>query len=1109
MTPDQFINKWQGVTLKERSAAQEHFLDLCRLLDEPTPAEADPNGTCYCFEKGAKKAGGGDPLRPRSGQGWADVWKRACFGMEYKGPGKDLQGAFKQLQIYTPALEYPPLLIVSDIQRIVIHTAFTGTVPDVHVLTLEDLRDAAKRRLLKWAFSDPERLRPAVRTADLTEDAAKRFGDLALTLRGRGHEPQAVARFCIRLLFCLFAEDIDLLPGHLFQKLLDSGHKRPDLLPRMLADLFGAMAGGGLVGVEPIDRFNGGLFDTPEALPLTADDIQALRSLAELNWSAIEPSIFGTLFERGLDPDKRAQLGAHYTDPGSILRIVRPVVLEPLQAEWSGHKAEIETLMAKAAAGRSPGARTKALQQAQAVQQGFLARLAHYRVLDPACGSGNFLYLALGGLKDLEHQVNLEAEALGLPRAFPMVGPENVLGIELNPYAAELARVTVWIGEIQWMLRHGFNVARDPILKPLDNIEQRDAVLNEDGSEPQWPPADAIVGNPPFLGDKKMLAALGDDYVTRLRRLYKGRVPGGADLVTYWFEKARGQIAAGQAGYAGLVATNSIRGGANRTVLERIQQTVTKPDLGASYDDHHLRHAATDGQTQSSGPPAGTGGGRGLGDQRGASGTGQEHLSGSHSGKDVRPATHRSDRAEMDDGGAAGGGDVAHFEGLFLGAPLHIFHAWSDEPWINDGAAVRVSLVAFAATAPGTCVRLDGQEVARIQSDLTPAHDASASGDLTAARALPENAGTAFNGNQKTGAFDVPGQLGRSWTSLPNPHGRPNSDVLKPWMNGLDLTRRPSDRWLIDFGPNLTVEAAALYEAPFAHVLAHVWPDRAKSRNVSLRTNWWRHERHRDDMLGRIEPLPRFMATARVAKHRVFGWIPRTVVPDCQLIVIARSDDTTFGILHSRFHELWALRMGTSLEDRPRYTPTTTFETFPFPGGLTPADTLGACDSRDGGGSPRGRSLRPWDTGHPWPKAAPGAAAEASRPQRGQDGRAPVLPPVAPERRAAALAIAEAAHRLNTLRENWLNPPEWVERVPDVVPGYPERIIPKPEHAAEIKKRTLTNLYNQRPAWLDHAHRALDTAVAAAYGWDDYTPAMADEEILRRLLALNLTRAAR
>jgi hypothetical protein len=237
MTPDEFIRKWQGVTLKERSAAQEHFLDLCRLLDEPTPAEADPTGAWFCFEKGAAKAGGGD--------GWADVWKRACFGWEYKGKGKDLKDAFKQLQLYTPALEYPPLLIVSDLDRIVIHTAFTGTVPAVHVLALEDLRDASKRRLLKWAFSDPERLRPSQTTAALTEAAAVSFGGLAQALRARGHDPWAVGHFCIRVLFCLFAEDIELLPRQMFSRLLDAGLKQPARLPDMLGNLFGAMATGG------------------------------------------------------------------------------------------------------------------------------------------------------------------------------------------------------------------------------------------------------------------------------------------------------------------------------------------------------------------------------------------------------------------------------------------------------------------------------------------------------------------------------------------------------------------------------------------------------------------------------------------------------------------------------------------------------------------------------------------------------------------------------------------------------------------------------------------------------------------------------------------------
>ena len=357
MTPDRFVAKWTGVTLKERSAAQEHFRDLCRLLDEPTPAEADPTGAWYCFEKGAKKAGGGD--------GWADVWKRACYGWEYKGPGKDLQKAFRQLQLYTPALEYPPLLIVSDIARIVIHTAFTGTVPEIHQINLEDLLDPAQRRRLKWAFSDPERLRPGRTTAHLTEAAAGRFGDLAQVLRERGHAPSQVAHFSQQILFCLFAEDIDLLPNKLFSKLLEAGQKRPENLPQMLESLFGAMATGGTAGFEAIDWFNGGLFASPAALPLAPEDIQRLRALADLDWSAIDPTIFGTLFERGLDPAKRAQLGAHYTDPGSIMRLVDPVVLDPLRDEWATIHAQLAARMTKAGKAKDKAAHTKAVKAAQ------------------------------------------------------------------------------------------------------------------------------------------------------------------------------------------------------------------------------------------------------------------------------------------------------------------------------------------------------------------------------------------------------------------------------------------------------------------------------------------------------------------------------------------------------------------------------------------------------------------------------------------------------------------------------------------------------------------------------------------------------------------------
>lgn len=964
MPPEHFIAKWKDATLKERSAAQEHFIDLCRLLDEPTPAEADPDGVRYCFEKGARKAGGGD--------GWADVWKRGCFGWEYKGKGKDLRQAFRQLQLYTPALEYPPLLIVCDIERILIHTAFTGTVPEIHQINLDDLRDPAQRRLLKWAFSEPERLRPGRTRAHLTEDAAARFGALAQILCGRGHDPARVAHFSQQILFSLFAEDIGLLPGKLFTKLLDAGRERPADLPAMLRELFGTMATGGRIGFEPIDWFNGGLFDSPDTLPLEPEDIQRLRALADLDWSAIDPTIFGTLFERGLDPGKRAQLGAHYTDPASIMRLVNPVVLDPLRDEWAEARGRIAGQMEKAGAAKDKGARTRAVKSAEGALQTFLDRLARFRVLDPACGSGNFLLLSLLGLKDLEHQVMLEAEALGLPRGFPQVGPENLLGIEINHYAAELARVTVWIGEIQWMLDHGFSLSKNPILKPLDTITRRDSILDPDGTEPDWPEADAIVGNPPFVGNKKMVGALGEDYAGRLRKLYQDRVPGDADLVTYWFEKARAQIAAGKVRLAGLVSTNSIRGGPNRKVVARITET------GALFD------------------------------------------------------------------------------------------AWSDEPWINEGAAVRVSLLAFALKDNGRPLRLNGVPVAGIHSDLTAAETLETGVDLTQAKRLPENAGVSFMATTKGGAFDIPGDLARSMLPAPNPHGKPNADVVKPWANGLDVTRRARDMWIIDFGADMEEPDAALYEQPFAHLVANVKAVRQGNRREAYARDWWRFVEPRPAMRASLGGLERYIATPTVAKHRLFVWLHRSTCADHQLIVTAKSDDATFGILHSRFHERWSLRMGTSLEDRPRYTPTSTFETFPFPEGLTPADTQGATET-----------------------LASGA----------------ILPPVAEEPRAVAVQIAEAAHRLDSLRERWLNPPEWVECVPEVVPGYPDRLIPKPGHEQDLKKRTLTNLYNARPAWLEQAHQALDTAVAAAYGWDDYTPEMPEAEILRRLLALNLARS--
>ena len=947
-TPRAFIAKWRASELTERAAAQSHFNDLCRLLGEPTPTDADPTGEWYCFERGARKDTGGD--------GWADVWKRGCFAWEYKGKHKDLDRAFNQLRQYALALENPPLLIVSDMVRFRIRTNWTNCVSVTHDFTLDDLADGAVRDKLKWAMSEPDRLRPGETRQTVTERAAATFADLAQGLRDRGHDPETVAHFVNRMVFCMFAEDVGLLPDDIFTRMLDRSRGDPARFEAYAKHLFGAMATGGEVGFERVAWFNGGLFDDDSALPLDHDGIETALKAATLDWSEIDPSILGTLFERGLDPDKRSQLGAHYTDRDKIMRIVDPVIVRPLLAEWEVEKVGIAAKLERADGAGSSAARTRLRRQADRALRAFLERLRNFTVLDPACGSGNFLYLALHALKDMEHRVQLEAEALGLERGFPAVGPANVKGIELNAYAAELARVSVWIGEIQWMRHNGFSNSTDPILDPLDTIECRDAILAPDGREPGWPEADVVIGNPPFLGSKLQREVLGDGYVEALRTLYRKSVPAFADLVCYWFHKAGALVVNGDLARAGLVATNSIRGGKSRTVLVRI-----------------FSEAA-------------------------------------------------------------------------------IYDAWSDEPWVVDGAAVRVSLVCFSGTGdayrPKT--RIDGQPADEIHSDLTARHG-GAGIDLTGAKRIPANIGVAFEGNSKGGAFDVPGDLAREWLRLPaNPNGRPNSDILKPWVMGMDLARRPSGKWVVDFGYSMDEAEAALYESPFAHITAHVKPARQKNRERVRREFWFRHGRPRPKMWKALDGLSHFILTPRDAKHRLFVWCDARVCPGSGTIAIARDDDTTFGILYSRFHEAWSLRLGTALGkgNDPRYTPTTTFSTFPFPVGLSPDIP---------------------------------AADYAAHPH--------------------AIAIAEAARRLVKLRDRWLNPPEWVEWIDEPVQGYPKRPVLRCKDAEkQLKARTLTKLYNARPQWLEDAHASLDAAVAAAYGWD---AEISEDDALARLLEMN------
>ncbi len=992
MTVEDFVRKWGRSSLGESQGSHEHFIDLCHLLGEMPPAEADPSATDYCFEKAVAKT----DRRP----GRADVWKRGCFAWEYKGPGRNLDAAYALLQRYAPALANPPLLIVSDMARIRVYTNWTNAVTVTHEIGLRDLLDSSRLDILKWAFSDPERLRPGQTRAMLTEEVAARFATLAARMVARGHDRWTVAHFLMRLVFRMFAEDVGLLGKGLFTRLLDEAVRDPAEFVPLAEQLFRSMKNGGRLGFEKVEWFNGGLFEDAGALALDGDDLAIVREAARLDWSEIDPTIMGTLFERGLSPERRRALarevvrrdrdgrskgavGVYYTPEPTIMKLVEPVITRPLRREWAAARERITALLAEAR-GAAPRRRDRACRDARALYDRFLKSLRRFRVLDPACGSGNFLYLALRELKDLEHEVVIDGETFGFPRQLELdlkgnerpktIGPEAVLGIDVNPLGVELARISVWIGAIQWMRRHGYDVPRNPILQSLKTIEQKDALVDLIGGETRWPDPQAlaaagkdggdeddgepyrmvIVGNPPFLGDKTMLGELGAEYVTRLRRLFEGRVPGAADLVCYWFEKARALLEEGKIERVGLVATNSIRGGANRSVLDRIR----------------------------------------------AGGT--------------------------------------------------ILEAWSDEPWTVDGASVRVSLVCFGPKGLDETPRLDGREVPEIFADLT-----AGGVDLTTAKPLAENVGVCFQGPVKVGAFEVPGNLARKWLAEPlNPNGRSNIDVLRPWLNGMDVVRRPSDMWIVDFG-QLAMEEACLYEAPFSHVEQHVKTSRAENRRERRRVYWWQHGETASGLKTAISALKRCIITPRVARHRVFVWSHSDVLPDRRLNLIARDDDVTFGILHSRPHELWSLKLGGrhGVGNDPQYTPSTGFETFPFPDGLTPD-----LPASSYAGDPR------------------------------------------------AQAIGEAAKRLNELRENWLNPPDLVTPEPEVVEGFPDRLLPCDEAAAAIlKTRTLTNLYNQRPAFLANAHVALDAAVAAAYGW----PAdISDEEVLRRLLALNHARPA-
>jgi hypothetical protein len=660
-------------------------------------------------------------------------------------------------------------------------------------------------------------------------------------------------------------------------------------------------------------------------------------------------------FERTLDPTQRARFGAYYTARDDILLLVEPVLMQPLREAW------------KAVVG---AVRERPLHELHDLRAGILHRLRTTTVLDPACGTGNFLVVALEALIDLEREIIEHPLWQGLPEEIPQVHPRQMFGIEKDPAACAVARAALQT----ICVRATWQVAPTVI---DNNIVCMDALVGvaADGTtyHPDWPTVDMILSNPPFLGSRKLRPELGRAYVDQLKALYAdsfgNRTP---DLVAYWFERARRQLAAGQVRRVGLLATNSIRGGTNRIALERI----------------------------------------------------------THTGR--------------------------------------IFMAWSEHKWTQNGAAVNVSLIAFDR-GDEKIVTLDGRPVGAINADLTSGVD------LTAARPLRENRNIVFQGIIRRGPFDISDVTARQMLEA----DPANRDVVKPIWNGKDITDRPRQQWVIDFGVATPIEHARRYTLPFAYVEEHVRSVRQQAGQTTAREHWWLHWNARPEMRQHLAPLKRYIATPAVSKHRLFAWLDQAIHPDHALIVFARADDYFFGVLHSYVHAIWALRLGTSLEDRPRYTPTTTFETFPFP----------------------------------WPP-----------------GCEPVESP-------AYQAIATAAQQLYQERDTWLRPMEVgaTHESPLQVRTLTQLYNALNVFRGTSKAKTTPDAADFAPR-LDALHRALDAAVCAAYGWEDLCKALGrgdgyrlaqkgdlpneptvhrrpyiymsegEEEISRRLLALNLVR---
>ncbi len=901
MTPHDFIARWQHASGTELANAQSFVRELAELLGEvpPNPAREDTRDNDYVFERRVIfRHGDGS-----SSEGRIDCYKRGHFvleakklkqGAQTKGFDDAMLRARAQAEGYARALPAaegrPPFIVTIDVGNVLeIYAEFSRSGatytpfpdPRSHRIPLAGLADEAIRTRLKAIWSNPQSLDPAHAAARATRQIAETLAGVAKALEAAGHHPERVAGFLTRCLFSMFAEDVGLLPERAFTELLATLSQTPEQFVPLLGALWKDMDEGGFSVVlrQTLPRFNGKLFKTPDVLPLTRDQIDLLRQAARADWTQVEPAIFGTLLERALDPAERHSLGAHYTPRPYVERLVLPTVIEPLRAEWANVQAAALLLA-------NEGKPAAALAEIDA----FHHRLCQVRVLDPACGSANFLYVTLEHMKRLEGELLDFAQSIGhgqqrLEAEGLTVDPHQFLGLEINPRAATIAELVLWIGYLQWHFRtRSAGLPPSPILRDFRNIACGDAVLaygerqlvTDANGQPltrwdgittkahpvtgeavpdeaariplwrypearpaEWPAADFIVGNPPFIGAKYMRSALGDGYVDALRATWP-EVPESADYVMFWWHAAARRVLAGQAERFGFITTNSLTQTFNRRVVQ----------------------------------------------------------------------------AALDHG-------------------LSLAFAIPDHPWVDsaDGAAVRIAMTVGSATenGPGQLstveseVEAGGEGLAvTLKRETGSLHaDLRIGANVAAARALRANGGISSPGFKLHGA---------GFIVTPDEAAGLEADApIKDYRNGRDLTDRPRGVKLIDLFGLTAEDVRRRYPATYQRVLERVKPERDQNARATYRDNWWIFGEPRRELRPMLAGLPRYIATVVTAKHRVFQFLDADVAPDDALMCFGFDDAYLLGVLSSTVHERWMLATGSTLEDRPRYIKSACFETFPFP----------------------------------------------------------------------------------------------------------------------------------------------------------------------------------